>query len=104
MKATRKKEYAEKRIRKAKEIIREPKQIECKTIAIKASNYFNQGTREVYRLGHPPITVTIRIPDTYNITLLVSPETSIKERYRKFMRMCPDLMKYEKSFGESVGN
>ena len=98
MKATRKQEYTEKRIRKSKELIREPKQIECETIAIKASDYFNQGEREVHRLGQPPITVTLRIPDTYNITLLVSPETSISERYAKFIRMCPDLEKYEKSF------
>ena len=98
MKATRKQEYSEKRIRKSKELIREPKQIECTTVALKASDYFNQGTRTVERLGQPPITVTLRVPDTYNITLLVSPETSILERYEKFIRMCPDLEKYEKSF------
>jgi hypothetical protein len=98
MKATRKQEYTEKRIRKSKELIREPKQFECTTIALKASDFFNQGTREVKRLGYPPITVKLRIPDTYNITLLVSPETSISERYAKFIRMCPDLEKYEKRF------
>ena len=98
MTANRKAEYAKKRIKRSKEATPIESPINGKTIAIKASNYFNQGTRILERLGYPPVTVKVRIPDTYNITLLVAPETSISERYAKFIRMCPDLGKYEKSF------
>lgn len=99
MKATRKKEYEVKRIRRIKEAkeVREFVPVEREAISIKASDYFYQWSFDIEIAGKVQ-TCFRRIPDTNNITLQVDPETSISERYIKFVRMCPDLEKYEKYF------
>ena len=103
MKATRKKEYEAKRIRRIKEAkeVREFVPVERETISIRASDYFYERKFE-FEINGVVKTCFIRIPSTYDITLQVDPETSISERYIKFVRMCPDLEKYEKYFIEKV--
>ena len=79
MRAKRKKEYSDKRIKKKKEVIPEAKELQIETKAVYAHYYFD-----------------VPMQHTYDIIVFVSPKLNDNQIIDKLLTRQPDLAKFKR--------